>query len=308
MSSIHAMNLAGIDLNLLVVFDALMVERQVTRAGERIGLSQPATSNALARLRNLTKDELFIITSGGLQPTPVAVSLARQIQPALNQIQAALSSAQPFDPKTSDLIFNIGMSDYVELVLLPEILERIETAAPHIKIQIKSGDRQHQMALLDRGEIDLLCGLIPDRIPWHERQLLFREQFVCLCRSDRQFIGDTISLEEYVNASHLLVSVQEDMMGRVDYILSKQNLSRHIALSIPHFMVAPSILARTNLIATLPARVANEFTSNLNLKVLPCPIPLKGFAVYMRWHQSNQNNATHIWLRTLIQEIAKTID
>jgi DNA-binding transcriptional LysR family regulator len=302
------MNLANIDLNLLVVFNALMVERQVTRAGERIGLSQPATSNALARLRNLTKDELFIKTSSGLQPTPVAVSLARHIQPALNQIEAALSSSQPFDPKTSDLTFNIGMSDYVELVLLPRILERIETAAPQVKIQIKSGDRQNRLALLDRGEIDLLCGLIPDRIAWHERQLLFREQFVCVYRHDRQFIGDGISLEEYVNASHLLVSVQEDMVGRVDYLLKKQNLQRHIALSIPHFMVAPSILARTNLIATLPARVANEFTSNPNLKVLPCPIPLKGFAVYMRWHQSNQNSTTHIWLRTLIQEIAMAID
>jgi DNA-binding transcriptional LysR family regulator len=158
------MNLAGIDLNLLVVFDALMAECQVTRAGERIGLSQPATSNALARLRNLTKDELFVRTSGGLQPTPVAISLAAQIQPALKQIQAALSSAQSFDPMTSDRVFNVGMSDYAEFVLLPRLLEQLETTAPHVKIQIKSGDRQHQLALLDKGEIDLLCGLIPERI------------------------------------------------------------------------------------------------------------------------------------------------
>lgn len=308
MSFIHAMNLAGIDLNLLVVFDALMTERQVTRAGERIGLSQPATSNALARLRNLTKDELFIRSSGKLQPTPVAIALAQQIQPALSQIQAALSSGQPFDATSSDRVFNIGMNDHAEFVLLPRLLEQLETAAPHVKIQIKSGDRQHHLALLDRGEIDLLCGLIPERIAWHEQQLLFREQFVCVCRGDRPLVGDTISLEEYVSASHLLVSVQEDMVGRVDYVLKKQNLKRHIALSIPHFLAAPAVLARTNLIATLPERVAREFAANLNLKVLSCPIPLKGFSVCMRWHQSNQNNATHIWLRTLIQEIATTID
>jgi DNA-binding transcriptional LysR family regulator len=294
MNDIHGINLAGIDLNLLVVFDALMAERQVTRAGERIGLSQP--------------DELFTRTSAGLHPTPVAVALARQIQPALNQIQAALSSAQPFDPKTSDLIFNIGMSDYVELVLLPRILERIETAAPYVKIQIKSGDRQHQLLLLDKGEIDLLCGLIPNRIAWHEKQLLFREQFVCVCRRDRPFNGDSLSLEEYVSASHLLVSVQEDMVGRVDYVLKKQDLKRHIALSIPHFLVAPSVLTRTNLIATLPERIAREFASNLNLKILPCPILLKGFSVYMHWHQSNKNNPASVWLRALIQEIAATID
>ena len=302
------MNLAGIDLNLLVVFDALMIERQVTRAGERIGLSQPATSNALARLRNLTKDELFIRSSGGLQPTPVAISLAAQIQPALNQIQAALSLAQPFAPTTSDRVFNIGMSDYAEFVLLPRLLEQLPTVAPHVKIQIKSGDRQHQLALLDKGEIDLLCGLIPEQITWHEQQLLFREQFVCVCHRDRQFSSNSISLEEYLNAAHLLVSVQEDMVGRVDLMLKKQNLKRHISISIPHFMVAPSILARTNLIATLPARVANEFASNLSLKLWPCPIPLQGFSVYMRWHQSTKDNASSIWLRTLIQAIAATID
>jgi DNA-binding transcriptional LysR family regulator len=308
MSYIHAMNLAGIDLNLLVIFDALMTERQVTRAGERIGLSQPATSNALARLRSLTKDELFIRSSGKLHPTPVGVALAQQIQPALRQIQVALSAGQPFDPITSDRVFNIGMSDYAEFVLLPRILEQLETIAPYIKIQIKSGDRQHRLKLLDRGEIDLLCGLIPEQIDWHERQLLFREQFVCVCRRNHPFIGDSLSLEEYTSTSHLLVSVQEDMVGRVDYALKKQDLKRHIALSIPHFLVAPLVLTRTNLIATLPERIAREFASNLNLKILPCPIPLKGFSVYMRWHQSNENNLAHVWLRTLIQEIAVTLN
>jgi DNA-binding transcriptional LysR family regulator len=298
------MNLAGIDLNLLVVFDALMTERQVTRAGERIGLSQPATSNALARLRNLTEDELFVRSSGGLHPTPVAVALARQIQPALNQIQTALSPAQPFDPMTSDRVFSIGMSDYVEFVLLPRLLEKLETTAPHVKIQVRSGNRQQSLTLLDSGEIDLMCGLFPKKIAWHEEQLLFQEQFVCVCRRDHPLIGDSISLEDYVTASHLLVSVQEDMVGRVDFLLAKQNLKRHIALSIPHFLVAPSILAQTNLIATLVERVAQEFAATLNLKILPCPLPLKGFSVFMRWHQSMRDHSINTWLRGLITEVA----
>ncbi|XZN91831.1 MAG: LysR family transcriptional regulator [Microcoleus sp.] len=298
------MNLSGIDLNLLVVFDALMTERQVTRAGERIGLSQPATSNALARLRNLTQDELFVRSSGGLHPTPVAIALARQIQPALNQIQTALSPAQPFDPITSDRVFSIGMNDYVEFVLLPRLLEKLETIAPHVKIQVRAGDRQQSLALLDSGEIDLLCGLFPEQIAWHQEQLLFQEQFVCVCRRDRPSMGDSISLQEYVSASHLLVSVQEDMVGRVDNLLAKQNLTRNIALSIPHFLVAPSILARTNLIATLAERVALEFAPSQNLKILPCPLPLKGFSVFMRWHQSTRDLVTHAWLRALITQVA----
>jgi DNA-binding transcriptional LysR family regulator len=301
------MNLAGIDLNLLVVFDALMNERQVTRAGESIGLSQPATSNALARLRTLTNDELFVRSSGKLHPTPVAIALAREIQPALEQIQTALSPVSFFDPLTSDRVFNIGMSDYVGFVLLPRLFEKLETIAPHVKIQVKSGDRQLQLALLDNGEIDLLCGLFPEQIAWHEKQLLFREQFVCVCRSDRLFIEDTLSLQDYVNAAHLLVSVQEDMVGRVDYLLAQQNLTRHIALSVPHFLVAPAILAQTNLIATLPARVAHEFAPSLNLKILPCPFPLKGFSVFMRWHQSMRDRTSHSWLRAVITEVAMNV-
>jgi DNA-binding transcriptional LysR family regulator len=301
------MNLAGIDLNLLVVFDALMTERQVTRAGERLGLSQPATSNALARLRNLTKDDLFVRSGGKLHPTPVAIALAQQIQPALGQIQTALSPTQPFDPMISDRIFSIGMSDYVEFVLLPPLLEKLETIAPHIKIQVRSGNREQRLALLDSGEIDLMCGLFVNKVAWHEKQLLFQEQFVCVCRQDHPTIGDTLSLEEYINADHLLVSVQEDRVGRVDFLLAQQNLTRNIAVSTPHFLVAPTILARTNLIATLVERVAREFTPALNLKILPCPLPLKGFPVFMRWHQSMRDRATNSWLRGIIAEVAMNV-
>jgi DNA-binding transcriptional LysR family regulator len=304
---IQFMNLSGIDLNLLVVFDALMSERQVTRAGERVGLSQPATSNALARLRSATKDELFIKSGGQLHPTPIATMLAQQIQPALSQIQTALSTAQLFDPLTSDRVFTIGMSDYVEFVLLPPLLEKLETAAPHIRIQVRSGSREDRLALLDTGEVDLICGLLTNKIAWHEKQLLFKEQFVCVCRQDHPSIGDTLSLEDYVKADHLLVSVQEDRVGRVDFLLAQQNLTRNIALSTPHFLVAPPILARTNLIATLVGRIAQEFAPTLNLKILPCPLSLKGFSVFIRWHQSMSNHPANAWLRSIIIEVAMNV-
>jgi DNA-binding transcriptional LysR family regulator len=301
------MNLFGIDLNLLVVFDALMTERQVTRAGERLGLSQPATSNALARLRSATKDELFVKSGGKLHPTPIATALAQQIQPALSQIQKALSTAQPFDPMTSDRVFKIGMSDYVEFVLLPPLSKKLGTVAPHIKIQVRSGSREERLALLDSGEIDLICGLFPNKIAVHQKQLLFDEQFVCVCRRDHPSIGDSLSLEEYVHANHLLVSVQEDRVGRVDILLAQRNLTRNIAVSTPHFLVAPSILAQTNLVATLADRVAKEFAPILNLKILPCPLPLKGFPVFMRWHQSLNDHAANAWLRNIVAEVATNV-
>lgn len=304
MDPIHAVNLAGIDLNLLVVLDALMTERHVTRAGERIGLSQPATSNALARLRRLTQDDLFVRTRAGLQPTPGAIALAQQIQPALKQIQAALSPDPTFDPRSSDRIFALGMTDYVEFVILPRLLETLETQAPQVQIQVRSGDRQRLLALLDNGEVDLICGVFPEQVAWHEEQLLFQETYVCVCRRDHPHIGDALSLEQYLAAAHLLVSVREDRVGRVDQLLAAQHLSRHVALSLPHFLVAPFILARTHLVATLAQRVAHEFAAAQNLKILPCPLPLEGFSVFMRSHQSTRTNLTNQWLKNTLLAVA----
>jgi DNA-binding transcriptional LysR family regulator len=303
MSDIQHINLAGIDLNLLVVFDALMTEQNVTRAGERIGLSQPATSNALARLRSLTADDLFVRTASGLRPTPKAIALAEQLRPALQNIQSALLEEPVFDPATSDRVFAIGMSDYVEFTLLPRLMEEVQAIAPGVGLQIRSGDRQKLLDLLDRGEIDLVCGFFPEKSRGHQKQLLFQETYACVCRQDHPLIGDSLSLETYVTLPHLLVSLKEDRVGRVDHLLAEQNLKRHIALSLPHFLTAPFVIAQTNLIATLAKRIALAFAQNQNLKLLPLPLAMEGFSVYMRWHNSTDSSPACKWLRTVISEI-----
>lgn len=280
-----------------------MAERHVTRAGERLGLSQPATSNALARLRSLLDDALFVRTSTGLQPTPKAIALAQQIQPALAQIQTALCYQEVFDPATSDRIFFLGMSDYTGFVLLPKLMEKLQATAPRVKVQVRSGDRQKLLSLLDREELDLVLGVFPEQVGWHKQQFLFEEKYVCVCRQNHPSIEESLSIEDYVAASHLLVSVQEDMVGRADEFLAKKNLRRHIAISIPHFLMAPFILAQTDLIATLALRVARTFAEVQNLKILALPLPLAGFSVCMRWHQSYQDYPAHQWLRTIIREL-----
>lgn len=305
---IHPINLAAIDLNLLVVFDAIMTERHVTRASMRLGLSQPATSNALARLRSLVEDELFIRTSGGLQPTPKAISLAQQIQPALQQIQAALVVNNSFDPALSDMTFFIGMSDYLEFTFLPYLMEKLQTIAPKMKIQVRSGERQKLLSLLDSGELDLACGVFPEQITWHEETLLFQENYVCVCSQNHPNIGDSLSLEEYLSARHLLVSIKEDMVGKVDEVLAQKNLRRDIAISVPHFLAAPFILASSQLIATLAQRVAYTYSDVLNLKIMPLPLELESFSVVMRWHKSHNKNPTHVWLRTLFTEVSQFFD
>ncbi|WP_204154367.1 LysR family transcriptional regulator [Leptolyngbya sp. CCY15150] len=308
MTNIHHINLAGIDLNLLVVFDALMTEQNVTRAGERVGLSQPATSNALARLRSLAKDGLFTRTAAGLRPTPTAIALHQQLRPALQQIQVVLLDQSTFDPATSDRVFAIGMSDYVEFTLLPHLMQAIQTLAPQISVQIRSGDRQKLLSLLDNGEIDLACGVFPEKIAWHQEQLLLQESYVCVCRKNHPIIGSSLSLEEYLSVSHLLVSVKQDRIGRVDTLLAEQNLKRHIALSTPHFLTAPFILAQTDLVATLAYRVALAFVNNQQLKLLPLPFAISNFSVFMRWHQSTETSPACQWLRSLALSIALKVD
>ncbi len=303
MSVIHHFNLAGVDLNLLVVFDALMTQQHLTRAAEKIGLSQPATSNALSRLRKLLKDELFIKTSKGMTPTPKAVELAEPIRQVLLQIQTTIYSEPQFVPQTSDRIFRLGMDDYSELVFLPKLLQEIELLAPKVRIQVRSTNWMRSPKLLDADEIDVAIGHCPQWQPWHERQLLYEEHFVCVASSDRFQARKAITLDEYVAASHLLVSPKEDMVGMVDEILREQNRHRHIAMSVPNFLIVPFILINTNLIATLPAQLVKTFVEVWQLYACPLPFKMTGFSVDTLWHSKNDRDPGHLWLRNLMAQL-----
>lgn len=301
------MDMAGIDLNLLLVFDALMQEQNVTRAGQRIGLSQPATSAALARLRHLFEDELLVKTINGMQPTPKAIQLTEKLRSALLQIQSALTQEDTFIPETSDRVFRLGMSDYAEFVLLPELMQQLSQQAPQIQLQVRATDRQEALSLLDENHIDLAIGFYPKQSSWHQKQILFEEQFACVCRQDHPLIKTNLTLKTYLKVSHLLVSLREDHSGRIDQLLAEQNLQRHIALVIPHFLLSGFILARTDLVAALPKRLAQCWMNFLPLKVLPLPLKVSGFSVSMLWHARDQNEPGHSWLRSLCVSISESL-
>ena len=307
MNTIHHINLAAVDLNLLVVFDALISERHVTRAAEKIGLSQPATSNALSRLRNLFQDELLVRTATGMKPTPKAISLAIPIRQILLQIQTSLEPDQPFIPKESDRIFTIGTSDYIEFILLSKLMERLEIVAPKVKIRVRSLlDRKSTYQMLDSDEIDLAIGYFPECPSWHAAEVLFEENFVGVCRANNPKISDTVTLENFLSASHLLISpYNEDLKGWVDTVLEQQNLQRHVAISVPHFLVAPFIVAKTNLVVTLAERIAKAYIQVLNLRIFSLPLASEGFPVTMLWHTKNNDDSTHTWLRRIISELIK---
>lgn len=307
MTSIHHINLAAVDLNLLVVFDALMSERNVTRAGEKIGLSQPATSNALSRLRNLFQDELLVRTATGMQPTPKAISLSIPIRQILLQIQSSLEQETPFIPEDSDRIFTIGTSDYGEFVLLSQLMSQLETVAPKVKIRVRSLlDMKSAYNMIDSDKIDLAIGYFPEYPSWQEAEVLFEESFVGVCSADNPKIADTVTLEDYLSVSHLLISpYNEDMTGWVDDALERQNLQRHVAISVPHFLVAPFIVANTNLVVTLAERVAKTYANILNLRIFSLPLNSEGFSMTMLWHTKNNGDKASIWLRKMISESSK---
>ncbi|MGL5805060.1 MAG: LysR family transcriptional regulator [Xenococcaceae cyanobacterium] len=303
MNVIHHFNLAGVDLNLLVVFDALMAEQHLTRAAEKIGLSQPATSNALSRLRKLFDDDLFIKTSKGMTPTPKAIELAETIHQALLQVQTAIYSEPEFIPHTSDRVFRLGMDDYSELVFLPKLLAQMEVLAPNVKIQVRSTNWLRSPKLLDEDEIDLAIGHYPQFQSWHTKQLLYEERFICVAGFQRFKDRKAITLEEYVAASHLFVSPKEDMVGLVDKALAVQNLSRNVAMSVPNFLIVPFILVDTNFIATLPVHLVTRFIEVWQLYISELPFEINGFSVDLLWHSKNDREGGHLWLRNLIAQL-----
>lgn len=297
------MNMTDLDLNLLRAFDAIATEGSVTVAGERIGLSQPAMSNALARLRQLFDDPLFVRTPRGMRPTPFAQQLAQPVREALRLIQGALQQHAGFDPRSSGNTFRLFMSDIGEMVFLPGLLERVKRDAPGIKIEVVRIPIKDVHTALEAGELDLAVGFLPGLITGMLQQPLFREHYVCMLRADHPGIGAKISAKQFREASHVLVSYAGTGHQVIAETFLAEGLGARIAVRVPHFLVVPMILARTDLIVTVPSRVAAIFAQPGNFKVLKLPIGMPSFEVRLHWHQRYNQDPANRWLRGVMAEL-----
>jgi DNA-binding transcriptional LysR family regulator len=297
------MNMMDLDLNLLRAFDAIATEGSVTVAGERIGLSQPAMSNALARLRQLFDDPLFVRTPRGMRPTPFAQQLAQPVREALRLIQGALQQHAGFDPRSSGNTFRFHMSDIGEMVFLPGLLERVKRDAPGVKIEVMRIPVKDVHTALESGELDLAVGFLPGLITGMRQQSLFREHYVCMLRADHPLIGAKISARQFRDAAHVLVSYAGTGHQVIEETFVAEGLSGQIAVRVPHFLVVPMILARTDLIVTVPSRVAAVFARGGNFKVLPLPLRMPSFEVRLHWHQRFHQDPANRWLRLLMAEL-----
>lgn len=301
--------LAAIDLNLVLALDALLAERHVTRAAARLGITQSAASHALNRLRDLFDDPLLVRGARGMMmPTPRAEQLAPAIHRVLVDLASVLRGDETFDPVTAHHTFRIGASDYVELVLLPPLLERLGRIAPGINLWVHTF-ADHGDEALATGALDLVIG--PPRGSARPagsyEKLLFDESFTCIVRAGHPLAETKLTLARYCAAAHLLVAPRGTPGSFVDDALAAVGRSRRVALAIPHFLVVPYVIAGSDLVATLATRVATMFAETLGLTLMPPPLALPKFQIAVAWHERSHGDAAHRWLRDQLLAVAADV-
>lgn len=298
-------NLARIDLNLLVALDALLSERSVTRAAQRVGLGQPAMSHNLARLRAIFRDEILVRRADGMHPTPRALALAGAVRLALTQIQTAVLDRGSFDPATTGRTFRIGIPDSLAVGLMPALVARLRQSAPNVRLQLRSTAPQDVPDLLDADQIDIGVAGFDRVLPHHNRRHLYSDGYLCLFNPALVPVAAPISLEDFVRFPHILGSLRGDSWGVVDKALAKQGLARTVVLATPHFISVPFVLKQAPVISTLPAKLARRFAATIGLTASPVPVPLDDFFISLLWHASREHDPAHVWLRATLAQTAE---
>jgi DNA-binding transcriptional LysR family regulator len=297
---------APIDLNLLVVFDAVMAELNVTRAAEALSMTQPAVSKALGRLRRIFNDDLFIKVPSGVKPTPKASELWLAIRDGLAQIRQATQPSS-FDPATSTATLTLAMNDYVAFLLVPLLVQHLEQHAPGIDLRLIPSTNINTPTLLEQSEIDLAIGWLPDAKGRLRTHTLFIEHYVCAMRRGHPLARKKLTLEKFIQAKQLLITLTGEPVGFIDQILQEKGLQRRIAVTVNQFALAPEIVASSNLIAAINTRTIQKSGLENRLHVTPLPFDLKPIYVKMMWHERSTRNPLHIWLRTLIAQVCESI-
>lgn len=295
------------DLNLLPVFVALMEERSVTRAASRLGITQPALSNSLNRLRDLLRDPLFIRERYGIKPTQLAEEIGPTIEAALVQLDEVVIHQQDFDPADAERHFLIAPNSYVELVLMPALVARLREQAPAIKLRMTPFGNDLAETGVISGTTAMVLGRIVDPPDNLVVQHLMDDGLACIVRRDHPEVGDNLSRDQYESLKHVNVLPPGRIRAGVFQALGKQNLKREVAVSVTHFLAVPEMIAVTDYCATLPMLVCRGLERDARLKVLPAPVDLGTFPVELAWHVRYRHDPAHRWLRTAIIDTARAL-
>jgi DNA-binding transcriptional LysR family regulator len=300
-------SLAAFDLNLLVVLRALLTERHVTRAAARVGLSQSATSHALSRLRELYGDPLLVRSGRTLALTPRAQRLLPTLERGLSDLSAAVAGEPAFAPGTARRTFTLGMADYAQAILLAPLLKAVESEAPNVDLLLLNSPNLEE--LTSSGNIDLSFHVsAAHSSALLSSELLFEDEFACLVRKGHPRIGKKLTLERYLASRHVVVAPSGTAGSVVDSELERRGFERRIALRVSNFLVAPVAVSETDLINTMPKRLALVLAERYGLRLLPPPLALPKFGFSLIWHPRLDHDPAQRWLRNLVTRVARALE
>jgi DNA-binding transcriptional LysR family regulator len=303
MHAMHDRALSAIDLNLLVLLRALLRERHVTRAAAQVGLSQSAASHALSRLRDLYSDPLLVRSGRTLTLTPRAAQLLPLLERGLGALESAVSAEPEFDPSTARRTFSIGMSDYMQALIMGPLLRKLAVLAPEVDLSVVIFPGL--IDLVESGAIDLaltVSNAAPRNLP---REALFEEAFVCMVRRGHPQIRRAPSLTKYLAQRHVLIAPTGTPGSIVDTALATRGLERRVALRVTNFLIAPVVVSETDFISTMPARLAHQLAKIYPLRLLPPPLDLPTFEHCMVWHPRLARDPAQLWLRGFVAAVSK---
>ncbi|HJV67687.1 LysR family transcriptional regulator [Ideonella sp.] len=297
------MELHELDLNLLVVFNQLLVERRVSKVADVLGISQPAVSNSLAKLRKLFGDELFLRTPKGMEPTPYADQLAESVSYALAMIHSGINQRTSFEPASADCAFTIGMTDIGEIYFLPALIDRLHREAPGVSVSTVRNTAVNLRDELESGKVDLAIGLLPQLKAGFFQRRLFSQRYVCLMRQGHRLDKRRLSLADFSSAEHLVVISEGTGHGKVDELLQRSGVARTVRVTVPHYVSVGHILQGSDLIATVPERLADRLLAPFGLVKLPHPARLPDVAINVFWHAKYHRAPANRWLRGVVFDL-----
>lgn len=304
----HEVNIKNLDLNLLVALEALLSESSVTRAAESVNLSQPAMSRALERLRHVLNDPLLVRSGRGMVLTPRAESLRVPLQDALARVRDVLAPST-FDPATSQAQFRIMGADYFTQVMMPKVLARLYQQAPNIQVDLVNMSME-AIDALKAGELDLGIGVIDDGpdLAGAFHQKLFEDDFVCVMSKDHHLIGKPLTLDEFCKARHAMLSITGRGTGAIDRRLQELGWTRKMVLRLPHFLAIPSVISQTDLLISMPRKLAATFQQQgIYVQELPLEVRGPSFTISQIWHERFHHDPARKWLRAIVKAVSKGV-
>ena len=297
------MDIRHVDLNLLVIFDAMARHRSVIRTGEAVGLSQPATSAALARLRKLFDDALFVRAGSEMKPTPRALELAPAVHRVVDAISAEILQPAAFDAARAERSFTILTPDIGEIAFIPGVLKKLRQVAPNVRLHAVSMPRKAAAEALAAGQAELAVGFFPDlQKAGFFQQLLFKTSYVCIACVSNEAIDRRLSMKQFLAAKHVVVS-PEGREHTLDRVLEEKGHHRRVLLELSHFMSLLAILPRSDFIATVPDDIATALESHIKLKRVGLPFRPPVIEVQQFWHRRMQHDLANKWLRGVFYDV-----